>query len=577
MKRILLSGSILLAIGAFIFFSTGAANPPSKTVSYKIELDNAFGLTQGGDFKVTGVRAGTISNIGLDQKTLNALITVTVNQPGLQQFRQSASCDTEPQSLIGEYFLNCEPGSTGPVLKNGATIPVTHTHTTIPADLLLDINRLPVRQRLALLINGLGAGVAGRSGDLQAALDRAVPALRETDQLLNLLANDSGTINSLNVSANRVVTALANNTGAITRFIQYARNAAADTATQQVAFGQTWHDLPGFLAQLRPTLKQLGQASDANLPVLQNLHAAAAQLDRLFVDLPGFAGASKPALKALGQASVTGKVALNAARPTIAQLNTFATHTPELAGNLAVVLPHIDNRKYATEPNPRSPGGKGYTGLEALLQYVFNQAASINYYGPYGHMLAVDGFLNQMCSPYATPSTIAAGLKQYGAAYRSCYAFLGPNQPGVNETDPSNPGACVPDPGAAPGGASAAVYDVRGPSTTAAKCPAAASDASTARTARRGHRAAKGSRSSAPASTGAPGASGPPSTPLPSAVSKVASTISSVLSMIGGSTTTSKAGSAVGRVGHVATTATGSSTPSSSSQTERLLNYLLAP
>ena len=56
-------------------------------------------------------------------------------------------------------------------------------------------------------------------------------------------------------------------------------------------------------------------------------------------------------------------------------------------------------------------------------------------------MLAVDAFVSPMCSPYATPATIAANLKTYGAAYRQCYSWLGPNQPGVNETDPSDPSA----------------------------------------------------------------------------------------------------------------------------------------
>ena len=53
----------------------------------------------------------------------------------------------------------------------------------------------------------------------QAALRRAVPALTETDNLLNLLANDSQTINHLNVNADTVITALANNSKDVQNFI----------------------------------------------------------------------------------------------------------------------------------------------------------------------------------------------------------------------------------------------------------------------------------------------------------------------------------------------------------------------
>ena len=126
------------------------------------------------------------------------------------------------------------------------------------------------------------------------------------------------------------------------------------------------------------------------------------------------------------------------------------------------MLHDLDDRSRAVEPDSRSPGGKGYTGLEALLQYVFNQTLAINTFGPFGHLLAVDSFVDPECSPYATPATVALSLKQYGPSYRQCYAWLGPNQPGVNETDPSNPKACVPDPGGAPPGQ-------RGPKTTACK------------------------------------------------------------------------------------------------------------
>ena len=77
-------------------------------------------------------------------------------------------------------------------------------------------------------------------------------------------------------------------------------------------------------------------------------------------------------------------------------------------------------------------------------------------------MLAVDGFYSEMCSPYATPATVAMALKAYGPTYRQCYSWLGPNQPGVNETDPTDPSAPVPDPGGAPPGQ-------QGPKTSAAR------------------------------------------------------------------------------------------------------------
>ena len=62
----------------------GGASTGSAAGTYKIELDNAFGLVTGADFKVAGVDAGTIKSIDLDQKTLHAVVTVQVTHSGLR-------------------------------------------------------------------------------------------------------------------------------------------------------------------------------------------------------------------------------------------------------------------------------------------------------------------------------------------------------------------------------------------------------------------------------------------------------------------------------------------------------------
>jgi len=474
MRRILLSAAIVLAAGAFFVLAGGASNSSSSAGTYKIELDNAFGLVNGGDFKVAGVRAGKIQSIGLDQKTYHALITVSVTEKGFGDFHADTFCQSRPQSLIGEYFLECDPGRTGRL--QGNVIPVTQTQSTIPADLVQNIMRLPYRERFTILINELGAAVASRSDDLQSALRRAVPALTQTDNLLNLLANDSHTIQQLNVNSDRVITALANNSTQVQRFITEANNAATHTANQASSFQASWRDLPGFLEELRPALAKLGAAADAQVPVLNNLNASAGQLHRFFTDLVPFSRESLPALQSLGQTSVKGIPAVQASLPLVRHLNQFASSTPELAQNLAIVLQDLDNRGRAVEGNSQSPGGAGYTGLEALLQYVFNQSMSINAYNNYGHLLSVDAFFDPTCSPYTTPQMIASNPMKY----RACYSWLGPNQPGIDTPDPVT-GTCADPGGHPPGYPSAPSTGCRGaPRNATATSAATASQPRTA-------------------------------------------------------------------------------------------------
>jgi virulence factor Mce-like protein len=591
MKRILLSVAVLLAVGAFLVLTTGASNSGNAEGTYKIELDNAFGLVTGADFKVAGVPAGKIEKIDLPQgcingggnQTCHALVSVKVTQAGFGSFRTDAFCQSRPQSLIGEYFIECQPGHSGKAIKPGGMIPVQNTESTIPGDLLQNVMRMPYRERFTLIINELGAAVAGRSDDLAAALRRAVPALNQTDNLLNLLANDSHTLQQLTSNSNSVITALANNKAGVQRFITMANRTAVATAAQQNNLRLTFQKFPGFLEQLRPAMQKLGQTAVANTPAVENLNASAGQLNRFFTDLPPFAHSSIPALKSLGQASVTGKQAIPPATPTVKDLNQFAKPAPELAQNLAIVLHDLDDRGRAVEADSRSPGGKGYTGLEALLQYVFNQTLAINSFGQFGHMLAVDAFIDPRCSQFATPQSVSRGLAQYGPRYRECYAWLGPNQPGINETDPSNPRACVPDPGGAPPGE-------RGPRTSACKLSplpslplpvAARARSGKGSSAKAAAADAKGSSPSASGSGGGSSGGGSSGGDLGSTIGKIISAVptsgSSGSPATGSSANGSSANGSSANGSTASPSTTSSSSGSSGAQAQQLLSYLLAP
>jgi virulence factor Mce-like protein len=588
MRRILISAAVLGLVAAFVILATGATNGPSGDPTYKVEFDNAFGLVTGEQMKVAGVPAGNITKIDLPQPCINgdaskchALVTFQVTQSGFGSFHEDAFCESRPQSLIGEYFINCHPGNSGPVLKQNSTIPISHTQSTIPGDLLQAVLRMPYRERLTLIINELGAAVAGNSENLQAALDRAVPALTETDNLLNLLANDSHTLQDLTSTANTLVSALADNSVQVQRFITESNNISATTATQQANLAASFHNLPPFLEELRPALQKLGVAVTANEPALRNLNASAGELNTFLTVLPSFSNAARPALVSLGQASVTGKQAVTAATPTVKHLNEFAQPTPELAQNLAIVLHDLNDRSRATERDPRSPGGAGFTGLEALLQYVFNQVLNLTYFGTYGHVQAVDTFVSQSCGPVATPGTIANSLRTFGPSYRSCYSWLGPNQPGVNSPDPSSPGTCPPDPGGQPPYAPAGAR----PTQTGCTATAASRAATTVSNKPAGTGAAAASAAtggSGSAATGAsPGSQSGSAPPLNNTIGQLFSAGSAQSSSpppahsSAHAPTSSTAATNSSIPEPTSSTASGSTT--TPNQAQQLLNYLLSP
>ena len=61
MKRALSTALVLCALAAGVVLLTGASGDSDDGgLTYKIELDNAFGLTEGADVKIAGVRAGKV-------------------------------------------------------------------------------------------------------------------------------------------------------------------------------------------------------------------------------------------------------------------------------------------------------------------------------------------------------------------------------------------------------------------------------------------------------------------------------------------------------------------------------------
>jgi virulence factor Mce-like protein len=456
-RRVLLVTLLLAVAGAYVLTTSGAKQQSGN--KFTVEFDNAFGLVKGGDVKVAGVRAGDVTNLRVDRKTKRALVDFELTKQGFGSLRSDVYCESRPQSLIGEYFIDCTPGKSPKKLPQGATIPVSHTASTIPADLLADVMRRPYRERLRIILNELGAGVGGRAEDVNATIRRASPALRETDKVLKILAHQNQVLKDLTTNADTVIGDLAGNHRNVGRFVKETEDVATASAERRADLAAGLHRLPTFLAELKPTMAELGATADASTPYLRDLNASAGQLTRFLDDLGPFSQASRGNIRTLAHTADVARPAIRSASPTVAELTKTTEKVPELANNLKFVLNDLDDRSRAVEPDKRSPGGKGYTGFEAILSYIFDQMQAINVFDENGHILKVNLSASE-CSDYQNADSLRRKEKEEPGFTKRCLAGLGPNQPGVTTADPSDTG--VDDPGAGGAGASSRNAKKRG-------------------------------------------------------------------------------------------------------------------
>jgi virulence factor Mce-like protein len=425
MRRLGLITLLVLVAGAATTFAVSASGAGDRQ-AYTVVLDNAFGLTSGADLRASGVKVGKVTGLDVQRSTARALARIEVDKPEFAGFRKDVFCEVKPQSLIGEYYLDCEPGkSTKPA---PSTIPVQQTAGTIPPDLVLDILRRPARERFGLVLSELGIGVTARGDDLQATIRRGVPALRETDKVLRILADNRRTLQQLTDDADEVLVELARNRGDVARFVSTAGATTAASADRKAELAESVRKLPGFLRELRPTLADLGTAAAGQTPALANVRRAAPDLTRFLKLLGPFAESARPAVRGLGQASDTGVEAVREARSTVRQLRALGASATEPMRNLRFVLEDVNDRGRAVEPNRLSPGnGAGFTGLEAFLQYAFVQSQAINIFDSKGYLLKLSLLVNG-CGTYVNGQTAREDTEHT----QRCKQWLGPNQPGIN-------------------------------------------------------------------------------------------------------------------------------------------------
>src|SRR5207244_6787155 len=180
----------VVALAAAVLLATSAGGT-NRAYTVRAIFDDAAHLISGENVKIDGVKVGTVGPVTATPQA-KAAVVLNISNPGFKDFRSDASCTIRPQGLLGEKFVDClptQPRVEGtplppPLHKIGSghegsgqyLLPVENTHSPVDVDLLGDITRLPERPRLTIIINELGAGLAGRGSDLNVVLRRANPA-----------------------------------------------------------------------------------------------------------------------------------------------------------------------------------------------------------------------------------------------------------------------------------------------------------------------------------------------------------------------------------------------------------------
>jgi ABC-type transporter Mla subunit MlaD len=442
MRRLLTILVVLGSLVAAVALSAAKGDDRSALKTYEIVFDNAFGLVEGGVLKIGGVDAGKTTSFRLTRsQPYRTIVTVEVTEPGFDSLRADATCDVRQQSLIGEYFIDCDLGKSKDILPDGGRVPVEQTSSTIPPDLINNVMRRPYRERFRLILSELGTGLAGRPEELNDVIRRAHPALRELTETIAILREQNKVMRDFFRDADTVSAAVEPFKEDVARWARESADTAEIQASRSEQLGRYWSRLPDFLAELRPTMAELERTATAQIPTLRRLERAAPDLERFLRATEPFARNTRRALGPLSEMTSAGRDAIRESSEEIRQLNRLARFAPRLGKPLRQFLQAIDDRRRSINNDPGAKplappkpdktayrDGQGFTGMEALLNYFHFQTLAINPFDEIGHVLRIALFAGGPCAPYnanPTPQEI-----------KECNSWLGPNQPGITTPDP---------------------------------------------------------------------------------------------------------------------------------------------
>ena len=217
MRRLALIALVLIAAATAAAVASASGSGANGSYRVRAIFDDASFAVAGEQVRVAGAPVGSIASLEVT-KNNQAAVTLEINDSRFTPFHADATCAIRPQSLIGEMYVDCEPGTTAaPALHRIARgpgagsyyLPVVRTHSPVDFDIAQDIYREPVAQRLAIILNELGTGLAARGSDLNAVIHRADPALGNTDKVLKILAGQNRALAKLATDSSAVLTPLA--------------------------------------------------------------------------------------------------------------------------------------------------------------------------------------------------------------------------------------------------------------------------------------------------------------------------------------------------------------------------------
>jgi phospholipid/cholesterol/gamma-HCH transport system substrate-binding protein len=239
------------------------------------QLADVTGLASGDTVNIAGVPVGQVSGIGVQHG--HAVIAMSINNT--VTLRHSTDVGMRWHNVIGQKEIELYPGKSGPILADGATIPMSHDVTDASIDKFLNslgpvLSSINPTEANAFVENVSGAlegdtaqinqlinSGAAVSTTVQALDNQVGSIIGNLDQVLTALASRSGDIDSLVTNLQTVSSALASKNTLLDGVVGNLSQVATDLAS---LIGNNHNTITGTINNLQAVAADI-QNNQTNL------------------------------------------------------------------------------------------------------------------------------------------------------------------------------------------------------------------------------------------------------------------------------------------------------------------------
>lgn len=235
---------VLVGAGLLVTLATSTAGKSEYTATF----DKVTGLVPLAEINQSGAKVGEVKSIDVSDDGYKAELVLAID-PDLK-IRRDAKVNLKVKSLLGELYLDLDPGVSGEVVPPGGEITDTGSDMTLD-DLLFNVSSLlgdvSDSKQVKRLIDELNTAFQGRGQDMEVVLDNS-------QVLVSNLADNADTLNSIVGSMDQLTSALDGRTDALSGVVAQSAQQLEQLRTTLVQNEET---VRSTLDTLKRTLAQV--------------------------------------------------------------------------------------------------------------------------------------------------------------------------------------------------------------------------------------------------------------------------------------------------------------------------------